>query len=148
PVDDPRFIEYLKGDVLASEAVARALLEKGPLNAYAKREQRIASRIACISSNGFRVDIEKTKHRVEEMRARREAILREFEDKYGLPTEGDAPWATNEGNSAILAAVADHGITPNIIDWPKAPARENRPTKKKEALEKANKLKENVRFWR
>jgi len=148
PVDDPRFVEYLKGDVLASEAVARALLEKGPFNAYAKREQRIASRIACISSNGFRVDIEKAKARVEELRARREAILRELEDKYGLPTEGDAPWATNEGKSAILAALADHGITPNTVDWPKTPAWENRHTKKKEALEKANKLEENVRFWR
>src|SRR5690606_26121635 len=127
---------------------ARALLEKGPLNAYAKREQRIASRIACISSNGFRVDIEKAKARVEELRARREAILRELEVKYGLPTEGDAPWATNEGKSAILAALANHGINPSSGDWAKTPSWENRHTKKKEALEKANNLKENVRFWR
>src|SRR5688500_2275513 len=41
PTDDERYISYLLGDVEATEHVARALLELGPLDAYALREQEI-----------------------------------------------------------------------------------------------------------
>src|SRR5690606_36727837 len=77
-----------------------------------------------------------------------DVILRELEEKYGLPSEGESPWATDEGKTAIMAALADYGITPKTVDWPKTPAWANRHTKKQEALAKADKLEENVRFWR
>ncbi|WP_232785917.1 DNA polymerase [Mycobacteroides chelonae] len=112
PVDDERYREYLVGDVVASRAVARELLKKGKLDAYALREQEIAARAAVISSNGFRVDVDGAKSRVADLRVRREAILEVLQTKYGLPTEGKSPWATKEGKEAIMSALADHGITP------------------------------------
>lgn len=120
PTDDPEYIDYLRGDIDATEAVARALLALGPLDAYALREQEIAARAAVISSNGLRLDVQAAQARVDQLAARREPLVAELEQKYGLPTEGKAPWATNEGKAAIFAALADHGITEETRpDWPR-----------------------------
>lgn len=120
PVDEPRYIEYLKGDVLASQHIAKALLSLGPLDAYALREQEIEARKAVIEANGFRVDEIAAKTRVDQLAARREVILAGITEKYGLPTEGKAPWATKDGKAAILAALADQGVTPDQANWPKS----------------------------
>lgn len=118
PIDDERFREYLIGDVVATREVAKALLKKGPLDKYAMREQEIAARAAVISSNGLRVDSRAAQARVNELRARREEIMSELQTKYGLPTEGKSPWASKAGKEAIMAALADHGITPeNTEGW-------------------------------
>lgn len=120
PVDDPRYREYLIGDVLATEQVARELLKLGPLDDYAMREQEIAARAAIISSNGLRVDVQRAQSRVDELAARRQVILTDLQERYGLPAEGKSPWATTEGKDAIMAALADHGITPQSrLDWPR-----------------------------
>ncbi|MFE2997956.1 DNA polymerase [Nocardia sp. NPDC059246] len=148
PIDDERYREYLVGDVQASRVVAQALLKLGPLDVYAMREQEISARAAVISSNGFRVDVPVATARVEELRARREVILSELQSKYGLPTEGDSPWDTLEGKAAILAALADHGITPESKpDWPKTPVWEKRKEKRAESLLKATELDEQVQQW-
>jgi DNA polymerase-1 len=118
PIDDERFREYLTGDVLASEAVAEALLKKGEVTDYIWREHRIQSRAAVIHFNGFRVDQEKAQARVDELAARRQVILDELVEKYNFPTEGKAPWSTTEGKEAIMAALKDHGITPKTVkNW-------------------------------
>lgn len=147
PVTDERYRDYLVGDVHASEAVARALLALEPLTSYHMREQRIASRAATISSNGFRVDREKAQARVDELAARREAILRDLQDRYGFPTEGKSPWATDEGKAAILSALADYGITPETVDWPKTAGWENRERKIRESHDKAAALHQKVQRW-
>jgi DNA polymerase I len=120
PLDDGRYRKYLIGDVEASRAVARALLKKGPLDQYAMREQRIESRKAAISSNGWRVDQSAAKARSDFLRERRELIMADLVKKYGFPEEGDKPWLTNPGKEAIMAALADHGIVPNE-DWRRTP---------------------------
>lgn len=149
PVDDERYRAYLIGDVLASEAVAKALLKLGPLNAYALREQEIAARAAVISSNGFRVDVSVAQARVDELAARREEIMKGLVEKYDFPTEGDAPWASDEGKRAILAALADHGVTPETRpDWPKTPVWEKRSLKIAEVKAKAKKLEAKVNEWK
>lgn len=112
PIDDERYREYLLGDIAASEAVARELLKRGPLNDYALREQEIEARKAVIQSNGFRVDQEAAQDRVNALSVRREDIMQVLEEKYDFPTEGKAPWATSEGKEAILKALADNGVTP------------------------------------
>ncbi|WP_280350433.1 DNA polymerase [Nocardia abscessus] len=147
PVDDERYREYLIGDVLASRAVAKALLKRGPLDDYAMREQEIAARAAVISSNGLRLNREVAEARVEELRIRREAILSELQDRYGFPTKGDAPWGTHEGKAAILAALADHGITPETVDWPKTPVWSKREATIQESYQKADELDEQVLAW-
>ncbi|MGW1739980.1 DNA polymerase [Nocardia sp. NPDC001965] len=149
PVDDERYREYLIGDVEASRAVAKALLRKGPLDDYALREQEIAARAAVISSNGFRVDVPAAEKRVEDLRVRREAILSELQEAYGLPTEGDAPWSTDQGKTAIMSALADHGITPvSRKDWPKTPAWDTRNAKAADSRRKADQLDSDVEKYR
>lgn len=110
PVDDPRYRDYLAGDVRASRAVAKKLIARGGLNAYALREQRIESRKAAISSNGFRVDVEVAQARVEALRAKREVIMNMLVEKYDFPTEGKQPWRSSVGKEAIKKALRDAGI--------------------------------------
>jgi DNA polymerase-1 len=88
------------------------------LDAYAVREQEIQARAAVISTNGFRVDVQVAQARVDKLAARRQVILEGLQADYGLPTEGKAPWATNAGKAAIMAALADYQITPKTRkDW-------------------------------
>jgi DNA polymerase-1 len=110
PIDDPRYVEYLIGDVKASRAVAKELLKLGPLNKYALREQRIESRKATISSNGFRVNVAKATKRSEFLRVQREEIMGMLVEKYNFPTTGKKPWVSKEGKLALLKALKDHGI--------------------------------------
>jgi DNA polymerase-1 len=120
PVDDPEFREYLIGDVLAAENVARELLKRGPLDEYALREQELQARAFVIRANGFRVDDARAQARVDELTAKREKIISWLVEEYGFPTEGASPWATNAGKEAIFAALADAGITAKTRkDWPK-----------------------------
>lgn len=147
PIGDPRFREYLKGDVLASEVVAKALLAKGPLDEYALREQRVASRAAVISSNGLKLDIEAVTARRDQLAARRDVVLGELAAKYNLPTDSDSPWATDAGKKAILAALADFGITPETVDWPKTPGWENKDAKLAESRKKVMKLLDDISKW-
>lgn len=118
PIDDPRYRDYLRGDVLASEAVAQALLKLGPLDDYALREQRIESRKAAIQSNGFRVDVHAARKRVAELAERRAVHMETLVERYEFPTEGKQPWRTKPGKEAILQALEDYEITPiTRPDW-------------------------------
>jgi DNA polymerase-1 len=122
PLDDQRYIDYLIGDVKASRAVAKALLARGPLNAYAIREQRIDSRKACISSNGWRVDERAAQARVDYLAGKREELMAMLVEKYDFPTEGKAPWSSNAGKEAIFQALADAGIDQGTRpNWPRTP---------------------------
>src|SRR5690606_6348692 len=117
------------------------------LTPYHLREHRIAARASVISSNGFRVDRKKAQARVDELAARREVILRDLQERYGLPTEGDAPWSTQAGKEAILDALADYGITPETVEWPKTPAWEKREEKAQERYQKAVQLRIKINEW-
>ena len=120
PVDDERYREYLVGDVKASEAVAIRLLQISPLDTYAWREQEIEARKAVISANGLRVDIRAATRRRDELAVRKQQVLSELQETYGLPTGGKSPWASKAGKEAIMAALKDHGVTPRKVkDWPK-----------------------------
>ena len=119
-VSDQRYRDYLVGDVRASEAVAKALLKRGPLNDYAMREQEVEARKTVIRANGLRVDIPKATARRDKLEARKQAVMSELEENYGLPTEGDMPWRSDVGKQAILDALADRGVTPErYLHWPK-----------------------------
>lgn len=110
PVDDERYIEYLKADVRASRAIAKKLMAKGPLDAYALREQRIDSRKACIMSNGVRVDIAKATARRDELKGKRDQIMDWLVKEFGFPTEGKQPWRSKVGKAAVVAALASKGV--------------------------------------
>lgn len=112
PTDDPRYLEYVKGDV----EVAAALAERfGPLDDYATREHEVARLAAVMSMNGFRVDTDLLAERVAAGEATRTEMLERL-SVHGLPnTKKDgkpckAPHATEEGKRAIVAAFADLGV--------------------------------------
>lgn len=121
PVDDPDYRAYLVGDVLASEAVGRELTKLGPLDDYAMREQRLAARVAAISSNGFRVDRARAQARVDELAAVRKKHLTMLVERYDFPLDGKQPWRTDAGKAAIVKALKDHGIDAELdAEWPRS----------------------------
>jgi DNA polymerase I-like protein with 3'-5' exonuclease and polymerase domains len=112
PVDDPRFIEYLRGDVLITDELETVL----PWTEYAQREHEVAAIAAQISMNGFKVDHDLLVARrtiVRDIKARR---IKELQDQYGLPThtkdgkkEAAAPQNMDAGREAIRKAFEDLG---------------------------------------
>lgn len=123
PLDDPDFLAYAEQDVVAVRALAIHLLEQSDnrIPEYVWREQLFAAICAQNSRNGFAVDAAKARNRVSELTARREAILADLTERYELPTDGKAPWATAKGKAAILGALAEHGIAPETVEWPRTP---------------------------
>lgn len=127
-VKDQEYRDYAEQDVVALQGLAKKLLEiPGGVTPYVWREQMFAAVCAQNSRNGWKVDREKAQQRVDFLADRREQILAEVVSKYGLPTEGKAPWATSEGKAAIFAALADYGITPETADWPRTKPGKNFP---------------------
>lgn len=110
PLDDPTFRDYLRHDVLATRHVARKLLEKGPLDDYAWREQYCAAINAQISRNGIRVDKALVDARMYEQDWTTAHILDDLHHKYGLPLEGKKPLATKIGKESLSEALIAVGI--------------------------------------
>lgn len=112
PVDDPDYVEYLKADVRASRAIAKRLMGKGPLDAYALREQRIESRKATIMSNGVRVHIEKATARRDKLKGKRDEIVKWMVDEFDFPDDPSKkqPWRSKQGKEAIIKALSSKGI--------------------------------------
>lgn len=120
PIDDERYREYLVGDVKASRAVAKALMARGALNEYALREQRVESRKACVSTNGFRVDRVRAQSRVDELAEQRDKIMDMLVEKFDFPTTGKKPWISKLGKAAIKRALATFGINEGTKpNWPR-----------------------------
>lgn len=120
PTDDPDFLAYAVQDVEALRELTFALWNAHQPTEYDWREQLMTAINAQITRNGFSVNVPKAQARVEELKIKRDEIMRGLERDYGLPTEGKMPWRTNPGKTAIMNALADAGITPkNTPDWPK-----------------------------
>lgn len=119
-LDDEEFLAYAVQDVIAVRALATKLLEMpGGVSPYIWREQAFAGICAQNTRNGWKVDVDAARDRIDTLDAQRERIMSTVVTKYGLPTDGAAPWATSEGKAAIFAALADFGITPETRpDWP------------------------------
>lgn len=121
PIDDERYREYLRQDVIASRAVAKALMRLGKPDAYAMREQRIESRKACIMSNGVRVDIAKATARRDQLKGKRDEIVNWLVEEFGFPTEGKQPWRSKPGKEAVMKALASKGVNEgNRPMWPRS----------------------------
>jgi DNA polymerase-1 len=112
PLDDQRFLEYLKGDVLVTDQLVDVL----PWTPYAEREHRIAAIAAAISLNGFRVDVPELLKRRDRIREVRQSRIKELQDQHGLPTrtkdgkkEAAAPQNMEAGREAIRKAFESLG---------------------------------------
>lgn len=112
PVDDPRYVEYVKGDVDVSARLAERFL---PMNHYAQREHEVARLAAVIMLNGFRVDEQLLAQRLAAGEATRAEMLERLAS-CGLPTtkkDGKpckSPHATQDGKAAIVTAFAELGV--------------------------------------
>jgi DNA polymerase I-like protein with 3'-5' exonuclease and polymerase domains len=118
PVDDPRYREYLTGDVALSLALYRKLHEECGDSLYLRREHRVAAVAARMTMNGFRVNRELLDERLAYNARLRERCLERLHDKYGIPllNEKDepcaSPLATRAGKDALIAALERHGVKP------------------------------------
>lgn len=112
PVTDERYLEYLRGDVEITAALAGLL----PMTPYAEREHRIARIAARISINGFLVDEDLLATRIAAGASVRSEMLARLAE-YGLPLtkkdgkECKSPHATEAGREAIVSAFSDLGVT-------------------------------------
>src|SRR5690606_29929401 len=91
--------------------IAVKLLQKAPCTGYYLREQLNAAIDAQNSRNGWRVDVDRARARVQELDDQRDRYMRMLSERFGLPTEGKAPLRTKAGKEAVLAALRSVGIT-------------------------------------
>lgn len=108
--DDPEFREYARQDVIATREVARKLIERHPMNAYAWRAQYRAAVGAQVSRNGIRLDRPAAVKRAKDMAEVTAYSLRDLNDAFGLPVHGKKPMATKEGKAALLVALSSVGV--------------------------------------
>jgi DNA polymerase-1 len=119
PTDDPDFLAYAVQDIVSERDLYLSLVSAHPMNEYDWREQLNAAIDAQNTRNGFRVDINAATARRDELAARKDVVMGELVEKYGLPTEGKMPWRSKVGKQAILKALEDVNITPDTRpDWP------------------------------
>lgn len=89
PPDDPEFIEYLRGDVIATDALLRTLpnspLVRGEGWEYARREHLVAAINGRMTLNGFRVDIPLLEQRIAEGEQQKKSALEALRDDFDLP---------------------------------------------------------------
>lgn len=116
PQDHPDFVAYAKQDIVALRNVARALLQKMPFNAYAKRVQMIFAICAQVSRNGFMVDIPAMDARILTMAEEAAWILNDLNERYGFPVDTKKPTASLVGQEALTQAFKDLGVSPKDFD--------------------------------
>lgn len=108
PQDHPKYVEYLKQDVLVTRELAKVI----PINEYAVREHKINAICSVISIEGFRVDPDLLEMRIQEGEEKRLSILTGLQE-YGLPgpETTKAPHRTKAGIAAIDTAFSNLGVT-------------------------------------
>lgn len=125
PADDARYVEYLEGDLNASRQVYDKLKSEFDNDPYIKREHQVQSRMARVTLEGFKVDVEELETRLETQRIRKGENLQRLSDEYGVPlvrvkefktkapvtTPVKSPLATREGKDAVIRALKDAGAS-------------------------------------
>ena len=130
PIDDPDFLAYLRGDVMA----IRGLIGELPRTAYAKREHECATIAGRMTLNGFRVNLDLLQERIEHGQETKQDALQILMEDYDLPLgrfewkgRGDAkqefwrmfdsPFATKEGRQWLIEVWEAFGIrNPPLTD--------------------------------
>lgn len=126
PLDDPDFLAYAEQDVIALRNLFHYLMSEIRTQDYPgeyiwREMEIISATVGQMHRNGIKVNTEYANKRVAEMTARREEVMSWLVEKYDFPTEGKSPWASAKGKEAIISALADYGITPKTVDWPRTP---------------------------
>jgi DNA polymerase-1 len=108
PVDDPRYVEYLSGDLYATHAALAGLWDS--LDGYARREMRIAAIQGQMSLSGWRIDEKLLGIRLDNEESLKANALRILHSDYGVPLAGKAPLSSSAGKEALIKAFADLGL--------------------------------------
>ena len=117
PTDDPRYREYLTGDVTLSRRLYHHLHKLTGDSEYLFREHRVAAVAASMTLNGFRVDLELLDERLAEGERVKARALRRLHEHYGIPLDGEngeryaSPLATKAGKAALITALTTNGVT-------------------------------------
>ncbi|MGH3500722.1 MAG: phage/plasmid primase, P4 family [Nocardioidaceae bacterium] len=117
PLDEPRYRDYLTGDVELSVKLYDRLRAQTGEDSYLAREHRVAAIAAQLSLNGFRVDTELLDRRVSDGEARKAEALSYLHGHHGVPLTRpngkpyDAPLASKAGKAALLQALSALGVT-------------------------------------
>jgi DNA polymerase-1 len=120
PLEDSRFLEYLRRDVIVTDKLVDVL----PWTAYGAREHRVASIAAMISITGFKVDTELLARRCAEIAEARALAAERLTNGHAVPDTNKAgdpaksPLATDEGREAIRASFERLGVS----RYPKTPS--------------------------
>lgn len=108
PTDDPKYRDYLRGDVEASRHLAATLVPK--MDDYAWREMRVAALAGAMHCNGFRLDQDLTRAVIDAHTTRNNATLARLAEQYGVQlTDAKGhprkkPLSGKEGKAALEAA--------------------------------------------
>lgn len=86
PVDDDRYISYLRGDLAATEYTFMQLGVDG-LSDYARREMRVAAVQNRMTLNGWKVDTDLLAQRVAQEEERRRGAAQALHDEFGMPLD-------------------------------------------------------------
>ena len=126
PLDDPEFLEYAEGDIVAGRALWYYMLAQIKTQEYRGSyiwDEMVNWAInAQISRNGWLVDIDLAQARVAELEVNKNRIMAELVEKHDFPEEGKSPWASSKGKAVIMEVLAEHGITPKTRpEWPRTP---------------------------
>lgn len=124
PVDDPLFREYAYNDIVAVRALFKYLMGKQQEvefdGEYLWREMYVISIAARMKNNGWPIDVEMARKRIDDQAKRKEELLTKLQEEYDFPKEGKSPWASNKGKEATIALLKDHGIDPETdSSWPR-----------------------------
>lgn len=119
PLDEPRYNEYLRGDIQLSEDVKDCLTWKMTETDrdYVWREHRIAAIAAQFTYNGFLADTELLAERVNEGNQRKQECLDKLAHQYGVPLKDGkgkpykAPLSSKVGKERLIQIFEEHGAT-------------------------------------
>lgn len=106
PLDEPRYIAYLRQHVELVRAIAGHLV----VDEYCWREHEVLHRLGYISQVGFRVDVAEAARIVTAQETRIECGLHSLHERFGLPLEGKKPQATTRGKQALERAFIECGV--------------------------------------
>ena len=108
PLDEPRYIAYLKQDVELVRGISSRLI----VDDYCWREHLVLHRLNHISMAGFRVDVAGAARIIDEQQSRIEARLQDLHDRFGLPLAGKKPQSSKRGTQALERAFVACGVEP------------------------------------
>ena len=119
PLDNPEYVDYLRGDLAASIGLYNAVKD-AMADPYLQREHRVQTIMGRITLEGFRVDEELVWDRYQYGQDKLEGIKDRLHGAYGLPLDKAMPHRTNPGKEAVRRALVASGISDRWLEenWP------------------------------